>query len=393
MSTHREGVLMSANDAPVPQWRWALPVGRAIGLVVVAVAALKASPEGHRVAIGAALAVCVAGAAYGLLFARPLWGQRLIGLVGLAGGGVALAVIDPHGPGWLAGAIAIAAGLVRLPTRPGLIFMAATGVALTVAPLVRGETGQVAVNASICGGCAVLGMILENSRSRAVTAERLLASEQAARESAAEAERYAERQRLAREIHDILAHTLSAQTVQLEGARLLLEHGQPVGEVRQRIESAQRLARDGLEETRRAVHSLRGQTRPLPETLQELATTAGATYRQQGEPRPVPAQAALAIERTVQEALTNARKHAPGAAVTVTMSFGDDHDEVEVCDDGATGAHAPLSNTGSGYGLAGMRERAELIGAKLATGPHAVGSGGKGYRVWLTVPRNAPSAS
>jgi signal transduction histidine kinase len=271
--------------------------------------------------------------------------------------------------------------------------MAVTAVALTVAPLTRGEAGQVPVNASICGAAAVLGMVLESSRSRAVAAERLLASEQAARESAAEAERYAERQRLAREIHDILAHTLSAQVVQLESARLLLQHGQSTDTVRQHIESAQRLARDGLEETRRAVQSLRGRARPLPEALRVLAADAGASYRQEGEVRPVPAQAALAIERTVQEALTNARKHAPGAAVTVTMRFGEDHDEVEVRDDGAADQDAPLSDSGGGYGLAGMRERAELIGGDLTTGPIAAGSDGKGYRVWLTVPRIAPSAS
>ncbi len=372
-----------------PQWRWALPAGRVIGLVVVAVSALAASTPEHRVAVGAALAVCVAGTAYSLLFPRPRWGQRL---AGLAVGGVALAVIDPHGPGWLAGAIAITAGLVRLPPRPGLAFMAVTAVALTVAPLTRGYSAQVPVNVSVCCACAVIGMVLETARSRTVTAERLLASEQAARKSAAEAERYAERQRLAREIHDILAHTLSAQAVQLESARLLLQHGQPTDTVRQHIESAQRLARDGLEETRRAVQSLRGRARPLPETLRALAANAGASYRQEGEVQPVPAQAALAIERTVQEALTNARKHAPGAAVTVTMRFGEDHDEVEVRDDGAD-QHAPLSDSGDGYGLAGMRERAELIGGELTTGPFAAGSDGKGYRVWLTVPRNAPSAS
>jgi signal transduction histidine kinase len=393
MSAYREGVAMSADDTPVQQWRWALPAGRVIGLVTLAAAALAASTPGHRIATGAALALCVAGTAYGLLFARERWVQRLIGLAGLAAGGVALAVIDSRGPGWLAGGIAIATGLVRLPPRPGISLMVVTGVALTAAPLLRGDTGQVAVNGSVCGGFAVLGMILEAARSRADVAERLLASEQAARESAAETERYAERQRLAREIHDILAHTLSAQAVQLESARLLLAHGQPTDEVRQHIESAQRLAREGLEETRRAVQSLRGQTRPLPETLRALAATSGATYREEGEARPVPAQAALAIERTVQEALTNARKHAPGAAVTVTMRFGDDHDEVEVCDDGAAEGHAPLAASGGGYGLAGMRERAELIGGILTTGPAAVGSDGKGHRVWLTIPRNASSAS
>jgi signal transduction histidine kinase len=254
----------------------------------------------------------------------------------------------------------------------------------------------VPVLAAVCGGCAVIGTMLGGVRGRAENAERLLAAEQQARESTAAADRYAERQRLAREIHDIIAHTLSAQTVQLEGARLLLERGAPTDAVRQRIETAQRLARDGLEETRRAVNSLRGEMRPLSDALRSLADTAGATYAEEGEPRPLRAEAALAVERTVQEALTNARKHAPGAKVTVVMRYLHDHDEVEILDSGAAGGgpeHVSLAVSGSGYGLAGMRERAELIGAELATGPHPVDPDGRGFRVWLTVPRGETSAS
>jgi signal transduction histidine kinase len=430
---------VSASDGPGLQWRLALPIGRALTLIVLVITALAVATPEHRLRVGGALLVCLAGSAYGLRFGPRMWRQRLIGLTGLATGGALLVAIDSGAPGWLAGGVAIAASLVRLPPRPGLIFAAVASVLLSAAPLARGDTAEVPVIASVCGGCAALGMVLGGARSRAETAERLLAAEQSARESAVDAHRYAERQHLAREIHDILAHTLSAQTVQLEGARLLLEHGGPLDAVRQRIESAQRLARDGLEETRRAVHSLRGETRPLPETLRLLADTAGATYREEGTVRPLRAEAALVIERTVQEGLTNARKHAPGAQVAVTLRFLDDHEEVEICDSGGTDPEPPLVASGDGltggyglaggrigvtggsdglaggsigvadggigvtgggnglvgggYGLAGMRERAALIGAELATGAYPVGPDGKGYRVWLTIPRNASSGS
>jgi signal transduction histidine kinase len=385
------------SEQPGPQWRGALPVGRALLLVVLAVTALAVAAPAHRLAVGLAVIVGVAGTAYGVRFGPEEWRQRLTGLAGLASAGIALAVIDPAEPGWLAAGVAIAAGLVRLPPRPAVIFAGCVAVLFAAAPLRRGDTAAVPVQALICAGFVILGMVLAAVRARAVHAERLLESVQAARASAAEAERYAERQRLAREIHDILAHTLSAQAVQLEGARLLLAHGGTADDVRQRIETAQRLARDGLEETRRAVLSLRGERAPLPETLRALAGTAGATYYQEGEPGPLPAPAALAFERTVQEGLTNARKHAPGATVTVTMRFQADHDEVEIRDSGAAGpvGAVPAGGTvsGGGYGLAGMRERAALIGGELVTESVATGAEGRGFRVWLTVPRSAPSGS
>ena len=387
------GQVTPAGAHPGLAWRPALFAGRGLTLVVLVTTTLVVVAPGHRPAAGAALAVSLSGSAYGLRFGPERWRERLVGLSAFAAGGIALVALDGAAPGWLAGGVAITAGLVRLPPRPALAFAAAVAVAVTTAPLARGAAGQVAGIAAMCGGCAVLGLILGGVRTRAETAERLLAVEQEARAAAAEAARYAEREHLAREIHDILAHTLSAQTILLEAARALLERGEPRDAVRERIESAQRLARDGLEETRRAVHSLRGETRPLPDTLRALAATAGAVYRQEGETRPLPAGTALALERAVQEGLTNARKHAPGATVAVALRLLPDRSEVEVTDTGATGPVAPLGSSGSGYGLAGMRERADLIGADLVAGAHPVGPDGKGFRVCLSVPRIGPSAS
>jgi signal transduction histidine kinase len=200
----------------------------------------------------------------------------------------------------------------------------------------------------------------------------------------------AERQRLAREIHDILAHTLSAQVVQLEGTRMLLRRGADPEAVLARVEQAQRLARDGLDETRRALDSLRGRARPLAETLPALAADAGAGYTSEGVARDVGPEASLAIVRPVQEALTNVRKHASGAATTVRLRYAPDATTVEIVDTGcreageavAAAVAGVLAGPGGGYGLAGMRERAELLGGELSAGPLADG----GFRVRLCIP-------
>lgn len=196
----------------------------------------------------------------------------------------------------------------------------------------------------------------------------------------------AERARIAREIHDILAHSLSAQLVHLEGARLLLAGGRPE-EALDRVERARGLARSGLEETRRALATLRGDIPPVGEVLRELTDEhrllAGVRCELHtiGEPRGLSSSSGLAVIRTAQEALTNARKHAPGADVTVDLRYLDDACELAITDTGGDCEPGPLAETGGGYGLIGMRERAELIGGTLEAGPN-----GKGYRVFLKVP-------
>jgi signal transduction histidine kinase len=188
----------------------------------------------------------------------------------------------------------------------------------------------------------------------------------------------AERSRIAREIHDILAHSLSAQLVHLEGARLLMVSGR-TDEALDRVERARGLARSGLEETRRALATLRGDIPPMDVVLRELTdehrllADAVCDLKVEGEPRDLEAKASLAVIRTAQEALTNVRKHAPGAAVMVALRYIDGWCELEVTDSG--GEPGPLAGSG------GMRERAELIGGTLEAGPVE-----KGFRVLLRVP-------
>lgn len=196
----------------------------------------------------------------------------------------------------------------------------------------------------------------------------------------------AERSRIAREIHDILAHSLSAQLVHLEGARLLMVSGR-TDEALDRVERARGLARSGLEETRRALATLRGDIPPVDVVLRELAdehrvlADAACEVNFEGEPRDLDAKAILAVIRTTQEALTNARKHAPGAKMTIALRYLSGWCELEVTDSGGKAEPGPLAASGGGYGLVGMRERAELIGGTLEAGP-----AGEGFRVLLRVP-------
>lgn len=195
----------------------------------------------------------------------------------------------------------------------------------------------------------------------------------------------AERARLAREVHDILAHSQSAQIVHLEGARLLLERGDDPAAALDRVNRAVRLARAGLEETRRALDALRGQELPLAERLERLAvefrsvTGSSCAVSVTGDLGSLEAGARLAVARTAQEALTNVRKHAPGAAVSVALRRAGAWCELEVRDTG--GPTGPPASQGGGYGLVGMRERAELIGGSLAARP-----GAEGFEVLLRVP-------
>ncbi|WP_225993481.1 sensor histidine kinase [Actinomadura rudentiformis] len=220
----------------------------------------------------------------------------------------------------------------------------------------------------------------------AMASRQLVLSQQAAKRAEADTLILAERSHIAREIHDILAHSLSAQIVHLEGARMLLARDGDRVQALDRVERAQRLARSGLEETRRALATLRGDALQPEEALTELAEEFRASTGRpcetevSGKPRELSPQAGLAVIRTAQEALTNVRKHAPGARVRVRLAYLDERVELEVTDTGGT-EKAIAADLGGGYGLVGMRERAELIGGSLDTGPQ-----GKGFRVSLRVP-------
>jgi signal transduction histidine kinase len=153
------------------------------------------------------------------------------------------------------------------------------------------------------------------------------------------------------------------------------------------VENSHRLARSGLDEARRAIEALRGGEMPGPDRLGALAdafreqTGVATDLVLDGEPRELPSDARLAVYRTAQEALTNVRRHAHAARVDLRLRYADDGIRLTVQDHGEGRVNGHASEAGLGYGLTGMRERAELLGGRLAAAPTA-----DGFRVELFLP-------
>jgi len=157
------------------------------------------------------------------------------------------------------------------------------------------------------------------------------------------------------------------------------------------IDRAHELARSGLDEARRAIGMLRDDELPGPDRLAALTaafqadTGVPARFSSSGTPRELASAVRLALYRVTQEALTNVRKHARPDRVEVRLLYLPDQVSLEVEDVGAP-ASAPSAGSEGGYGLTGMRERAELLGGTLEAAPT-----GTGFRVLLRVPAEDPA--
>ncbi|QNS08601.1 sensor histidine kinase [Streptomyces xanthii] len=284
--------------------------------------------------------------------------------------------------GFLAPAVVLWCGcaVTALERLPLIAAVPVTGVALAAFALTNDDS-WISTTAVAVGLC-LSGYVLRLDAEARGSAQRLLVQERAARKAEAESAALAERSRIAREIHDVLAHSLSAQLVHLEAARILIERGADRDQILERVVAARGMARDGLDETRQALSALRGDLTPLEDFLRELvASSGGATLTVQGERRPLSAEASQAVRRVAQEALTNVRKHAPGAKAALRLEYLPEEVALEIRDSGASGPQGELTVSGAGYGLLGMRERAELLGGSLEAGPCE-----EGFVVSLKVP-------
>ncbi|MBU2670979.1 hypothetical protein KOI35_46525 [Actinoplanes bogorensis] len=177
-----------------------------------------------------------------------------------------------------------------------------------------------------------------------------------------------ERARIARELHDVLAHSLGALGVQLEVAEAQLTVRGDIEAAAERVRRARRLAADGLVEARSAVAALRSDVPPLPQALDDLVGrhrenhAASVTLRIEGRPRGLASAAEVSLLRTAREALTNAAKHGAPGPVGVTLEFGASSVRLSVVNP----ASSPL--VGGGFGLVGARERLALVGGTLEAG-------------------------
>ncbi|HZA84746.1 MAG TPA: sensor histidine kinase, partial [Actinomycetes bacterium] len=236
-----------------------------------------------------------------------------------------------------------------------------------------------------------MATVVRQSRERQQLIEQL----QATRAELASAERQAgtlaERQRLARDLHDTLTQGFASVVLLLEAAEESLVTGRPVD---RHIEQALRSARDNLAESRRVVWALRPRPlaeQPLPQALGELTgrlaeeTGLQAETVVTGTARPLPAEVEEALLRIVQEALANVRKHAAASRVTVTLSYLDDAVTLDVHDDGVGFDQAARVAAAGGLGLAAMGERVGALGGSMMieTAP------GDGTTIAVEVPASA----
>jgi len=315
--------------------------------------------------------------------------------LGLCGAGLDWPQSD--GLGFVIGYVALAGLALRAPRRIALAAGAPILIALAAAEAHESDNPASTVLAVVLGTgfLFVTSSLAAFSRDAHSLAKAELAQEAAMREAREQAATLAERSRLARELHDVLAHCLSGLAVQLEGTRMTAAAtGASAGLVEQ-ITDAHRLARDGMADASRVLQALRGEQVPGPAAIPRLVSDTAAamslpiTLDVEGAPRPMAPEAGLTAYRTVQEALTNVAKHAGrGATVTVQLSWapdGLDVLDVLVRDHGGDGRRANLPF--SGFGLTSMAERAAQQGGYLRAGPAAEG----GFAVHLRLPLDPAS--
>ena len=253
------------------------------------------------------------------------------------------------------------------------------------------EGFQLVYNAVFVAWPLVLGAAVRSLRGR----ERELAAQtvelQHEREENAQRAVLEERVRIARELHDVVAHHVSVMGVQAGAARRVL--GQRPDQAEEVLGSIEASSRQAVVELHRLLGVLRkdgraGELAPQPDLgrLRELVREAGKgdlaiDLVVGGEPRALPATLELSAFRVIQEALTNARKHSGGTTVTVRVDYRPEELRIEVRDDGGNG-RKPRRGQAGGHGLIGMRERVGLHGGHLSAGPRADG----GFEVLATFP-------
>jgi signal transduction histidine kinase len=383
-----------AGVIPVPEDidRWLAPVAVTTITGVGAGVLVEGFPPG---AAGAAtLAMLLAAAALAAVALSPRVRDLRLSVPALVGVGLCGAGLDlqADGPGFIASYVSLMGLGLRTPRRIAIL----AGIPV-VAAISAEETYQSANPASTV--LAVVfgsGLLFITAAFAAVSldgrqqAEALLAQEAATSQARQRAAALAERSRLARDLHDVLAHNLSALAVQLEATRLMaISTG--VGEkIVDQVAAARKLACIGMLESRRVLLLLREGETPdaasLPELVSETSALLGipVTLEAHGVQCPLGPGAGVALYRVVQEALTNVAKHAGrGAEVIVRLAWAPDGVEVSVADRGGDGIDSGLPSSGSG--VSGMAERVSLIGGRLRVGP-----AGDGFAVHLWLPSCPP---
>jgi signal transduction histidine kinase len=323
---------------------------------------------------------------------RRRWPGSAFTLMALAQCGLVVLRTQPSANvlAWLVAPYSAAAYATR---RVQLIIAGGTAVALVLLGLPVGHDTQRgnAIELIVVGaGAWIAGTVVRSRRGAAQEVRERAYRLEREREEHARQVAAQERLRIARELHDIVAHKLSIVVVQAQAAQRVNDSDRAVG----LMVSVEETGRSALEEMRRLLGVLRlsaeepdaSLEQPQPglaalDSLLDQIRAAGlpVTLTLSGDPVRLPDALDLSTYRILQEALTNALKHAGPADASVHLQYGNDQVEVTVTDNGQG---APASVPGSGHGLTGMRERATLLGGALEAGPQPHG----GFRVHVTLP-------
>ncbi|MDQ0769410.1 signal transduction histidine kinase [Pseudarthrobacter defluvii] len=357
-----------------PTRQWLTP----LGLAMVALVVITSAFGGPGFAdVGDGLlnlisALVFAGAAVPFLIKERLPPAVFLQLTVLMGLGVlGMRLADPTGE--VLALFLLAAFAPLRPPRPALAAVTLlAALAFNVLQLSTGHSALTLILATDAGAAFffLVGTLLRREKEQRLQIAGLLHELEASREAERAASVAAERGRMAREVHDVLAHTLSGLVLHLEGARLLASSTGADERLLKAVTRAHSLSKSGLTEARQAVQALRGDTAPGPEMIRSLIeqhklASAGETrYTVHGAPVPLSDEAAVALYRTVQEALSNVRKHASGADVDADLTWGEDRVDLKISNAVTIGRS---SHSGRGFGLKGMVERAELAGGTAET--------------------------
>jgi len=323
-----------------------------VGLAIVALTAIDLRPAAAR--------------------SQGRWQPTLLGLIAVAAG---LASGTGDGASALIVFALVAAMLAagEISFTSGVAVAAAGILAVTVSGLVSGANIEVLLGFPLL---VISGLVIGNNRGayrlQAEQAAMLLAQREQLAAEHRRADLLDERARIAREIHDVLAHSLGALGIQIQAARAVLTDSGDAARADEILAVAQRMAADGLVDTRRAVHALREDNLPLEAELARVSDAHAqihhvpTSFDTGGIPAPLPADATVALLRVAQESLVNAAKHAAGQPVVVRLDYGDSDVRLTVRNalaaDTTTG---DMHTVNGGYGLTGMRERLRLLNGTL----------------------------
>ena len=328
------------------------------------------------------LSACAAWLVAALLPNQEGWARTALSVGAIVGGSLVASATS------LTGFVPAIFGIVTLTGQPvhsrrlvGAVVVG-SGVLLTAGWVAAsGSTANLVSGVSTLVACVLGGLSRRQYRtavdqSRALLEERLAVEQERALVAA-----LSERSRIARDLHDVLAHSLGGLVIQLEAVDALLESGQD-DEARQRVVAARNLAVSGLDEAKRAVTALREPADEPESVMADLAAThrslgGDVVVRSVGEPGSLDPAGRTAFRWAVQELLTNARRHAPGTRATFALGWTEDALTVTASTSGRTVRDRP----GGGHGLIGMRERVEAVGGWMTvqTGP--------AFAVTLRLPR------